>query len=204
MQSLPQGSTFRIISFGSNYEELKIGGNLAKIGSLVESLKFWKAKASTGEVDVYNESNKAKAIDAIGDFDSDLGSTNMAPPLQRAFDIKVGMNVEKRIFLLTDGYADSRPGVEQVVTTNIEKDSSTRLFTFGLSDSCDTDLVTKLAKDGRGTPQFIGDNEILMVKEVVLKTMTRAGVKSLENCTLNFNNNQNEGYDAQDNEYYMG
>ena len=64
IRSLPKGSKFEIIRFGTKYEYLNING---------------KSKAIE-----YNEETSNQAILAIEDFNSDFGGTNILSPLKDA------------------------------------------------------------------------------------------------------------------------
>lgn len=61
MQSLPPKSTFQIISFGSNFDQLKL-------------------KNTNGRIE-YNDKNKDAAIRVIEDFVANYGGTNIYSPL---------------------------------------------------------------------------------------------------------------------------
>lgn len=56
----------------------------------------------------YNEINKKEAVLRIGTFSADLGGTEMFKPMEIAFNTEVANEVEKRIFVLTDGHAHDK------------------------------------------------------------------------------------------------
>ena len=92
MKSLPRGSRFAIISFGSNFDYMKINGE-----ELIE----------------YNNETSAKAIAEIEFFSANYGGTSIHAPFVAAKSLDVpgrssdmqenGCVSHKRIFLLTDG-----------------------------------------------------------------------------------------------------
>ena len=51
----------------------------------------------------YTDKNRQEVLRKIGSFSSDFGGTNIFDPIVDAFTTDVGKNVQKRIFLLTDG-----------------------------------------------------------------------------------------------------
>jgi len=89
----------------------------------------------------YNEANKKQAIDLIGDFDANFGGTEIYQPIQDAFSTKVETGVQKRVFLLTDGCVSNRQGVINLIDGYCQKNVDTKVFTFGISDHCDKQLV---------------------------------------------------------------
>ena len=86
---------------------------------------------------------------------ADFGGTDILSPLKA---VQVGREYnsgkKKRIFLLTDGTV----GNSQAIEAQAHKNSDTaRVFTFGLGSGCDKNLVTKVAKAGRGTHTIVED-----------------------------------------------
>ena len=80
VRSLPSGSKFNIISFGSDYEKL------------------------FPSVTRYNEETLNSALRAIEEFGADFGGTEICKPLQSIFDDSSSdENLSKHIFLITDG-----------------------------------------------------------------------------------------------------
>lgn len=71
---------------------------------------------------------------------------------------------------------------------------NTKVFSFGISDSCDTELVKSLAQEGNGCHQLIGDNDMSFIKEAVMQSLKRSSAKSMRGCTFNFGNGQVEGF----------
>ena len=63
MRSLPVGSKFSIVSFGSNYEYMQIGGK-----TVIE----------------YNDTNSKEAIAKISTFSANFGGTDILRPLTAA------------------------------------------------------------------------------------------------------------------------
>ena len=157
LRSLPQGSTFSIISFGSNYDLMKIDG--------VDKIKA-------------DQKNIKNAMEQLDKFEADYGGTCMLEPVQRA--IKMEWAGQKRIFVLTDGQIENKP----LVIEAAKGTSDMRVHTFGIGDHCDSDLVTRLAAAGRGAAELIGDDKSHLISARVIVTLERDFEPSYNNCRL--------------------
>lgn len=60
-----------------------------------------------------------------------------------------------------------------------KSDTKTKVFSFGITDGCDRELVIKSAELGKGTHQIIGSSDMSMIKEAVITSLRRAGAPSL-------------------------
>ena len=132
LRSLPAGCKFSVISFGSDSQDLTINGQ-----TIID----------------YNEENSQAAIQQIEKFGANLGGTDIATPLLMTISME-DPNLKKRIFCLTDG-AVSNP--DEVV--ELAKTDSIVVHTVGIGDGCDTNMLARTAKEGRGTYSQIGDGE---------------------------------------------
>jgi len=83
IQSLPSGSKFSIISFGSTHQA------------------YTHAGYESGVFD-YNDTTKDYALGHIYGMDANFGGTDIFTPMADACKLDCG-NRQKRIFLLTDG-----------------------------------------------------------------------------------------------------
>ena len=79
LHSLPVGSKFNVVSFGSSYVNL-----------FDHSL-------------TYNDENFKKAIANVSTFDADLGGTEIYEPLQDLLKQPADPLLPRHIYLLTDG-----------------------------------------------------------------------------------------------------
>jgi hypothetical protein len=183
MQCLPNGCTFKIISFGSGFDSLAIEGNEDKMIP-------------------YLDSTKKSAIDQIGDFSANYGGTEIHNPTKHAFETKVGTNVEKRVFLLTDGFSDNKEELLESIKDYCEVNKHTKVFSFGISDECDKEMVKNCAEYGNGSYQLIGDQEMSIIKEKVMLSLKRASVPSMQDCSFDFGNGQEKGF--RNDELYLG
>jgi hypothetical protein len=150
----------------------------------------------------YTELFKQMAIDNIGNFSANLGGTEMLKPLKRAFETEVEAGAHKRVFLLTDGHVSDRDLVLNLIKKHCENNLNTKVFSFGITDGCDKELVVKSAQNGNGAHQVIGDNEMSIIKEAVMKSLRRAGVPAMQDCSFDFGNGQQQGF--RDGELYIG
>ena len=90
--------------------------------------------------------------------------------------------LKKRIFLLTDG-AVSSPSltIEQARQHNAQ----IRVFSFGLGSGCDTNLVTSVARAGRGTYTLVRDNDPNL-NGLVIRALQNAMEPSLFDTSYGF------------------
>lgn len=90
LQSLTLGSTFQIVSYGSNFEFL------------------FKGKRSVE----YNEKTFQSAFDSVSEFEADFGGTEILNPLEAIFKLpKPKKDQETHILLLTDGAVHNTPEI---------------------------------------------------------------------------------------------
>jgi hypothetical protein len=57
------------------------------------------------------------------------------------------------------------------------------VYTFGLGNDCDVDMVQKSAKNGRGSCSIVRDDETNL-KALVIAALKHASDLSLQNCNL--------------------
>ena len=133
IRSLPEGCTFSIISFGTRHEPL------------LQNTYY----------QTYCDKTRNIAIAVVDRFKPDFGGTNILKPLKAAqVNEQYNSGLKKRIFLLTDGCVSNAAEIEKQARC---KSNKIRVFTFGLGQGCDRDLVTKVAQAGRGTHTIVED-----------------------------------------------
>lgn len=131
INSLPVGSKFNVVRFGSSYEKL-----------------FRSPKD-------YNKDNKQIAIQLAETMDANLGGTEMYNCLKSVLEDKRSITQFKRqIFVLTDGGIHNQAATLKLVADN---SAENRIFSFGIGSGCSTALVNGLAEQGKGTASFIAD-----------------------------------------------
>ena len=97
IQSLPPGSYFQLIAFGSNF---------VKLDEVPKE---------------YNKENIHKCLRVIEEINADLGGTNLYTPLKEIYNsgkIYDGINLPKNIFILTDGEVNNKREVLSLIEKN--------------------------------------------------------------------------------------
>jgi len=113
IQSLPPGSYFQIIGFGTYF------------------------KKYNEEPVEYNKKNVENIIYIINNvIDASMGGTNINAPLESIYNSKSydKINLNKHIFLLTDGQVNDREGCIKLITVNANK---FRFHSFGIGNYFD-------------------------------------------------------------------
>ncbi|CDW75216.1 UNKNOWN [Stylonychia lemnae] len=159
LKSLPPGSQFEIIPFGSDFRTLS--GN--------------------PEGFQYNDQTLNQVINQVNRFQAEMGGTSLYEPLHHAINnIKTTLN--KRIFMLTDGEVHNRQAVLDLAASC---PFDVRIHTIGVGLDCDVKLVRKCAILGRGSFSMAAQNKDL--KSMVITALTRAKDPTYSNCKFNFN-----------------
>ncbi|XP_055344229.1 von Willebrand factor A domain-containing protein 5A-like [Paramacrobiotus metropolitanus] len=134
LRSIPEGCYFNFYRFGSSYESL-----------------FPKSK-------LYAE-NTFKAAQKYADATSaNLGGTEILEPLKKIFATAPVSGFSRQLFVLTDGEVFNTEEVINIVKKNA---SSSRVFSFGIGDSCSRSLVNGIALAGNGKSEYCKHGEIL-------------------------------------------
>lgn len=88
--------------------------------------------------------------------------------------------------MLTDGQVDNRKNVIELIRNNCshksEKNSSVRVFGFGVGDGVDRDLVEKSAQYGQGKSYFVSDSNKIELKSQVIDALQHASEPYLLGC----------------------
>ena len=142
LQSLPAGSYYQIIGFGSDYE------------------KYDKKPKE------YIQKNIKESIKFIETLNANKGGTNIYDPLKDIYNSTKDYNnikLPKNIFLLTDGEIEDKTN-----TLNIIEENSNEFFVFsiGIGNYFDEDLIKNAGILGKGNYNFCTDikdlNEIIV------------------------------------------
>ena len=96
LKSLPEGSYFNIIGFGSSYKTL------------------------FHETVPYDEQHLEKAIKHAQQMEADLGSTELLTPLQYIFGVKSRSGYSRQVFVLTDGSVYNIDACIQQIKSNVK------------------------------------------------------------------------------------
>ena len=116
LQSLPAGSFYQIIGFGSGY-------------------KFYDEIPKE-----YEQKNIEKSIKIVEGLKGDMGGTNIYDPLEKIYNSKDydDIYLPRNIFLLTDGEIDSKYYTLNLIEKNSNEFS---VFSFGIGNDFDEDLI---------------------------------------------------------------
>ena len=153
VRSIPPGSMFNVVSFGSKFK--------------------WLFR----DVTYYDKTSFEYAIDTIDRFRADMGGTEIYMPLKSLFDKKDSHEeLEKHVYLITDGQVSNTNDVIKLINTN---NSKFTVHTFGIGDGVSTDLIIKCARAGRGKYYF-ADGSANGLQEKVIDALCKAFEPSVE------------------------
>ena len=141
IRSIPPGSVFNVMSFGSSYEQL--------FDSVCE----------------YDQCNLDYAIDHINYFEANLGGTEIFDPLHSIFaSIGHEKELDKHVYLITDGQVFNPEDVIKLIKDN---NQNFTVHTFGIGNGVSTTLITEWAKAGRGKYYFVDDKATGLQSKVI-------------------------------------
>jgi len=140
LASLPQGTLFNIVGFGSDFRFLFVKGSV-----------------------VFDDSNKLKGVNYCKAMQADLGGTELLMPLQAIFRKPPKHDRPRQIFLFTDGEVDNTREIKDFVKRENLK-NGTRFFCFGIGSQCSHNLVNSVAKAGSGKSEFIEEGDNMQAK----------------------------------------
>ena len=133
LSSLPVGSYFNVIRFGSSLHSL-----------------FPTAVP-------YNEETYGKAKKLASNMQADLGGTNIYEPLAQIFSSPLLGSGQRQVFLLTDGEVWN---VDQCVALVKENSDENRVFTLGIGAGADSGIINGLADASGGGSAYVMDANI--------------------------------------------
>ena len=165
IQSLPAGSYYQIIGFGSDFKKYDI-----------TPIK-------------YDKENIKKSMNVIENLYADLGGTNVAKPLKDIYSsnkIYDKINLPKNIFLLTDGAAwDKNEALEL-----IEKNSSKyTVYSIGIGEDFDDDLIKNAGILGKGNYNFC--KNLNNLNSIIVSEINKATSPYISNIKYSSNLDKN-------------
>lgn len=110
IRSLPPDSKFNIVSFGSDYKLM-----------FQESVEF-------------NNENLEIALEQVSTFSSDLGGTELFPPIEAVLTHEHNHQYPTNVFILTDGAVSN---TESVLSKIEEFNHIVRVHSFGIGSGAD-------------------------------------------------------------------
>jgi hypothetical protein len=148
LQSLPAGSYYQIIGFGSEYKKYD------------ETPKQ------------YNSENIKESIKLVESLVANLGGTNIYSPLNdiyNSYKIYENIKLPRNIFLLTDGDIDNKKDTLAIIEKNSDNYS---IYSIGIGKYFDKDLIKNAGIIGKGNYNFCTDIEGL--NEVIANEVNNA------------------------------
>ena len=145
LQSLPAGSYYQIIGFGSDY-------------------RLYDDKPKE-----YNEKNIQKSIEIVQALKGNMGGTNIYDPLKYIYNSGKDYDeilLPRNIFLLTDGEITNKKDTLNLIETNNNEYS---VYSFGIGNSFDEDLIKNAGVIGKGSYSFCRD--IKGLNQVIASTL---------------------------------
>ena len=166
LQSLPVGSYYQIIGFGSTY-------------NLYDELPK-----------EYNKNNINKSIKIIESLEANLGGTNIFSPLDyiyNSFQHYDKINLPKNIFLLTDGAVRDKD-----ITLELIEEYSLifRIYSIGIGNDFDENFIENAGVLGKGNYNFCKNlNNLNSIIASEINKCCTSFITDLEiNCNLEKNN----------------
>ncbi|KAI0202935.1 VIT-domain-containing protein [Astrocystis sublimbata] len=142
LKSLPTGSKFNIVSFGSNHSFL------------------WPRSQS------YNDASLNEALAHVQTFDANYGGTEMYQPAQEVISRRFS-DMTLDAILLTDGEIWEQDQLFDLIR-EAATDNKSRFFSLGIGSGASTALVEGIATAGNGFSQFVVEGEVMDAKLVRL------------------------------------
>ena len=165
LQSLPAGSFYQIIGFGSSF------------------------KKYDEEPKEYTQENIKNSIKLVEELKANLGGTDIFSPLKdiyNSYKIYDKINLPKNIFLLTDGEIDNKKDTLAIIEKNSNKYS---IYSIGIGNYFDKDLIKNAGIIGKGNYNFCQNIEGL--NEIIATEVSNASSPYIYNFNLKspFDNN---------------
>lgn len=172
LQSLPVGSYYQIIGFGSSFVMHDIIPN------------------------EYTQENIDNSIKLIESLKANMGGTNIYDPLKYIYDSKKDYDnilLPKNIFLLTDGEIRNKKETLEL----IEKNSNDfTLYSIGIGNSFDEDLIKNAGILGKGDYSFC--NNIDGLNKVIVANLTSICVPYINNFKVSSSIDEDNIYDINE------
>ena len=144
LHSLPLGSKFNVVSFGTDFKKL-----------FPDSVE-------------YNEDNLKIAVSQISKFNANMGGTELLNPLKDIVSVKGGKDLPRCLYLLTDGAVFNTEEVVNLIRANNQNCS---VNTFGIGSGADENLIKNSAKAGKGHFTFI--HQLHEIETKVIEALTK-------------------------------
>jgi len=158
LATLPEGSLFNIIGFGSNYNSL-----------------FDESQLQS------NKTAMLKANDYVRTMEADYGATEILDPLKFVLKSRKVNGFDRQVIVMTDGQVSNTADTIKFVR---KFRSKARLFSLGIGSHVSQLLVQGLARSGRGTAEFVDGDSDQAVFEAVERQMNVALTPALDDLQI--------------------
>ena len=167
LQSLPAGSYYQIIGFGSDFE------------------KYDKIPKE------YTQQNIKESITLIESLKADKGGTDIYSPLKDIYASKDYDNIKlpKNIFLLTDGAVKDKENTLKIIEEN---SNVFRIYSIGIGSDFDDDLIKNAGVLGKGNYNFC--NDIKDLNKVIVNEIKNSSKPFYSDFEFNTNLDENNLY----------
>jgi Ca-activated chloride channel family protein len=162
LRAMKEGDRFRILRFGSSFEELTDGPTL------------------------YGPESFSIALEQVRAMEADLGGTELHAALAHIFatasdapDGVEGRTRQTQVLLLTDGEVFNE---DETIALARQHADRHRIFSFGIGAASSQTLVHGLARVSRGAAEFIAYDE--RIEDKVLRTFSRLDSPRVEGARL--------------------
>lgn len=162
LRSMSVGDTFNICRFGSTWELMSSEPLVYSQQTLDSALKYVRAV-------------------------SDLGGTELYPPLEAILTQRPRQGIVRQVILLTDGQVSNEPAIVELARQNRK---ANRIFSFGIGSACSAYLVKGIARATGGAAEFITAGE--RIDDKVLRTFGRITSPPVTDITIDW-----DGCDVQ-------
>ena len=156
LRSLPAGSRFNVVGFGSTFQAL-----------------FDESRP-------YDEASLAEASRHVEALNADLGGTEILAPLRAVLETP-RTELPRQVFVLTDGQVTNTDEVIQLVRRHSE---TARVFAFGIGSGPSRHLIQGMSRAGGGAAEFIGPKE--RIEEKVVRMLARALAPALRSVRIDW------------------
>lgn len=154
LRNLLEGDTYNIISFSNNFSRFE--------KELVNYSQVYLDKAT-------------KWIDSLTAY----GGTEILEPIKYALELPKKKDVERVIFLFTDGQVYNDQHIFQTVR---DKNNGVRLYPFGIDTAVNKYFIDELAVSGNGLPEFVYPGE--RIEDKVINQLSRINQPYLSNIKV--------------------
>ena len=160
LRSIPEGTLFNIVCFGSKFSKLFEGGSRA-----------------------LDDETLGLATAHVAGMTANMGGTNLSRPLAAVLAEAPREGVPRLLFVLTDGEVHDR---EECMRCVREQAKTTRVFTFGIGRDASVALVRGMARAGEGLCELIEDATDM--REKVMRQLKRAVRPALTDLSVAWEN----------------